>query len=401
MKILYFYQYFTTPKGAWSTRAYEFARRWVEAGDEVTVVTSVYYKSDIQPDRFVTRRNIDGINVLILNIPVSNRQSIARQSWTFLQYAAVSSWFALTLPADLVLASSGPITAAIPALAACYLRRKPFAFEVRDLWPEGAIQLGLLRNRLLIGALRRFEWFCYRSARVTIALSEGAREWISRSYGIARLSVITNASDNQLADAARETTFDPPAWARERPFVVYAGAMGPTHSCTQLLDLAAHLESGNGCPVELAVIGTGADFEILDRERQSRGLRRLRLLGQLPRQDVFAWLTRSLCVLSVVNPNPFLDMSSPNKLFDAFAAGRPIVQDTQGWMKDLIEREQCGVTVPRGDTRAMADAIAELAQNPERCKHLAANSRRIGREQFDRGLLAERMRRILHDAVRS
>lgn len=400
MKILYFYQYFTTPKGAWSTRAYEFARRWVKAGDEVTIVTSVYYKSDLQPGGFVTRQTIGGIDVRVINVPISNKQSPFRQSWTFLQYAAVSCWFALTLPADVVLASSGPITVALPALMARYLRRKPFVLEVRDLWPEGAIRLGLLRNGLLIRILRWFERFCYRSSAVTVPLSQGARDWIADNHKMSRLEVVPNASDNELADWAAHAPFQRPGWARDQLFAVYAGGMGPTHSCTQLLEIAAHLQAADDCPVELAVIGTGPDFETLARDARERGLSRLRLLGPLPREEVFVWLSHSLCALSVVNSNPFLDMSSPNKLFDAFAVGRPVIQDTQGWMMDLLDREQCGITVPRGDTRAMAEAILALARDPERCERLAANASRVGRELFDRDLLAGRMRQILHDAAR-
>ena len=398
MKILYFYQYFTTPKGAWSTRAYEFARRWVEAGDEVAVVTSVYYKSDLQPEGFLTRRKVDGIDVRVINIRISNRQSVLRQSWTFLQYAAVSCWFALTLPADVVLASSGPITVALPGLAARRLRRRPMVFEVRDLWPEGAIQLGILRNRFLIRLLRRFEGFCYRSASAVVTLSPGSRDWIGSRWPGLRLHVVTNASDNDLAEA-RSSGCNLPAWAKDRPLAVYAGAMGPTHSCIQLLDIASHLEGDLGSPVELIAIGTGIDHDRLAEGIRQRDLKRFHLLGQLSREEVFGWLSQAACVLSVTNPNPFLDMSSPNKLFDAFAVGRPVVQDTQGWMKELLEREQCGLTVARGDARAMAGAIARLARDAELRERLAVNARRVGREQFDRGLLAARMRAILHSAI--
>jgi glycosyltransferase involved in cell wall biosynthesis len=399
MKILYFYQYFTTPKGAWSTRAYEFARRWVEAGDEVTIVTSVYYKSDIQPDSFVTRRLIDGIDVRIINIPISNKQSVLQQSWTFIQYAAVSCWYAITLPADLVLASSGPITIALPGLVARYLRRRRFVFEVRDIWPEGAVQLGLLKNRAVIRVLRWFEHFCYRSSQVTVALSEGMKSWIEDNYGFRRLEVVPNASDNDLAESETRSDFALPNWALGRKVVVYAGALGLMYECDQLIEIATHWQELGISGIELVVIGTGADHQRLAQIAQEENLTALHFLGQQPRHEVFRWLSSSLCVLSLFRRLPFFDTCSPNKLFDAFAAGRPIIQDTQGWMKQLIEREQCGITVPRGDTRAMAEAIVRLAEDPEYCERLAANSRRVGREQFGRGLLAARMRQILHKAA--
>ena len=110
MKILFFYQYFTTPQGSWSTRAYEFARRWVAAGDEVTVVTSVYDKSDLRPRGFVERFEIDGIDVRVINVRLSNKHGKLQRVATFLWYALISSWFALAVSAGVVLASSGLIT---------------------------------------------------------------------------------------------------------------------------------------------------------------------------------------------------------------------------------------------------------------------------------------------------
>lgn len=395
MRIVYFYQYFTTPKGAWSTRAYEFARRWVAAGDEVTVVTSVYYKSDIRPERFVTVKEIDGITVRVINIGVSNKQSMVQQSWTFLQYAAVSSWYALTLPADVVLASSGPITVALPGLVARYVRRRPFVFEVRDIWPEGAVQLGMLRNRWVISGLRWFERFCYRAATRTVALSDGMRDWIRGHYGFEGLAVVPNASDNELA----EVPFELPEWARGKKFATYAGALGKMYESEQLIEIAEALRDLGGGEVELVVIGTGADHQRLERMARERGLAGIHFLGQRSRHEVFGWLGRSVCVLSLFRRLAFFDTCSPNKLFDAFAVGRPVVQDTQGWMKELLAREGCGITVERGDSRGMAEAILRLARDEEECERMAANARRVGREKFDRGRLAEELRQILHAAA--
>src|SRR5436190_1062342 len=108
MKVLYFYQYFTTPKGSWGTRAYEFARRWVRAGDSVTIVTSVYDKSDLKPRGIIDRFEIDGIDVRVINVRLSNKHTKAIRIFTFALYALIACWYALILRADVVLASSGP-----------------------------------------------------------------------------------------------------------------------------------------------------------------------------------------------------------------------------------------------------------------------------------------------------
>ena len=148
MTIVYFYQYFTTPKGSYGTRVYEFTKKWVERGHKVIVVTSVYSKSDIKATKFLETQEVDGIIVKIINVTIDNKQSFLKRIYTFLVYSFFSIFYAFTLKCDLVISSSGPITVGIPGLIAKIFRGKKFIFEVRDLWPEGPIELGVLKNKL-------------------------------------------------------------------------------------------------------------------------------------------------------------------------------------------------------------------------------------------------------------
>ncbi len=162
MKIVYFYQYFSTPKGSWGTRVYEFASEWVKEGHDVTVVTSVYSKSDLKATKFIEDQMFDGIKVKIINVSIDNKQSFLKRIWTFIQYAVMSSWFAITLKADIVIASSGPITVGLPGLLARYIRGRKLVFETRDLWPEGAIELGIINNSTIQKIAYWFERTCYK-----------------------------------------------------------------------------------------------------------------------------------------------------------------------------------------------------------------------------------------------
>ena len=156
MTIIYFYQYFTTPKGSYGTRVYEFTKKWIERGHKVIVVTSVYSKSDIRATKFIETQDIDGITLKIINCTIDNKQSFLKRIYTFLVYSFFSIYFAFALKYDLVISSSGPITAGIPGLIAKFFRRKKFVFEVRDLWPEGPIELGVLNNKLIQKAILCF-----------------------------------------------------------------------------------------------------------------------------------------------------------------------------------------------------------------------------------------------------
>src|SRR5215471_18829826 len=220
MRILYFYQYFTVPNGSYSTRAYEFARRWVNAGDHVTVIPSVYDKSGLTPDKPISRFDIEGIDVRMINIRLSNKHGSAFRLLSFFAYAVIASWYAVVIPADVVLCSSGPLTVGLPALLARFLRRRPFVFEVRDLWPEGAIQLGVLRQKWAIRLARWFERVCYGAAAKVVALSEGMASWIRDTYGFTNTEVIPNASDNELV-ASLTDNLDLPDWARGKQLALY------------------------------------------------------------------------------------------------------------------------------------------------------------------------------------
>ena len=398
MKVLYFYQYFTTPKGAWGTRAYEFARRWVQAGDSVTVITCVFDRSDVRPDRWISRFQIDGIDVRVLNVRVSNKHGFPRRLLSFAAYALCACWYALFAPADVVLASSGPLTVSIPGLVSRYVRRRPLVFEVRDLWPEGAIQLGVVRNRLLILLARLLEKMCYRAATRVVALSEGMAAWIRDRYGIQHLEVVPNAADNQLMTSLPDD-LTLPSWTREKQLVIYTGTLGLMDDCGQILDMARVQQQSGASQIEVVFIGDGQERAALEDRARQLGLKEIHFLGKMSKEDAMRWLRRACCALVVFKNVPLLATVSPNKLFDALAAGVPVVQNTDGWIRDLLDRHQCGLSAPPGDAEALANAVLRLARDRQLANRLGANARRVAVELFDRSVLAAKMRQVLAEAA--
>jgi glycosyltransferase involved in cell wall biosynthesis len=385
MRIVYFYQYLTTPQGAWSTRCYELARRWVAGGDRVTVVTSVYDKSDLRPEGLLARLEIEGIDIRVINIRLSNKHGPAVRLFTFAAYALFATWYALTVPADLVIASSGPITTGIPALVAHFVRRLPLVFEVRDVWPEGAIQLGVLRNPILIRLARWFEGLCYQSSRLVVALSEGMAEWVHRRVPNADVLVVPNAADTDLFGRG------PEAPEPERGLVVYTGTMGLMDDCGQILEAARVLQERGRSDIRVVLLGDGKERPALQERAIRYGLTNLEFRGLVSKSEVVGWLHRATCAVITFRDVPVLATVSPNKLFDAFAAGVPVVQTTAGWIRDLLEAEQAGISVPAGNPEAMASAIEGLIDGRERRTKLAANAARVAEELFSRDRLAARM----------
>ena len=379
---------------------YEFARRWVAQGDEVTVVTSVYDKSDLDPRGVVDRVDIEGIDVRVINVRLSNKHGILARLFTFSWYAVCSCWYSLTIPADVVVASSGPITVGLPGLIARWIRSRALVIEVRDLWPEGAIQLGRLRGAVFVRAARWFERVCYQNASAVIALSEGMSEDIKRRYPKTSVHIVPNSCDLSLFGANSAVPNEGPGGPITRPnLVVYTGTLGTMDDCEQILDAASVLKERGRDDIAFALIGDGSEREALEIRADNAGLEQVSFVGLLPKVDVVGWLRRATCSLVVFKDVPVLATSSPNKLFDALAAGVPVVQNTQGWIRDLLAGHQCGLTVPAGDQAALANAIERLCCDEALRDQMATNARLVAEELFDRDMLAERMRRVLLEAA--
>jgi glycosyltransferase involved in cell wall biosynthesis len=269
---------------------------------------------------------------------------------------------------------------------------------VRDLWPEGAIQLGILNQRLLVRAARAFEGLCYSSASRIVALSEGMASWIRGQYGFQNIVVVPNASDNELFGRANESA-SLPAWAKGKFLVVYTGTLGVANDCAQILDTAGDLQRRGASSVEFVILGDGKHREQLKEKARIRGLHNVRFLGIVPRNEWRLWLKRAGCVLVVYKSGFVMDTASPNKLFDAFAAGSPVIQTTEGWIKDLFVKEGCGLNVRPDSPAQMADAILSLLKDSELRERIRSNSSRVGRELFDRDLLSSRMLEVLYAAA--
>src|SRR5690606_6823251 len=261
MKIVYFYQYFSTPKGAWGTRVYEFAKEWVKQGHEVVVVTSVYSKSDITANKLIESQVFEGIKVKVINVKIDNKQSIFKRIWSFIVYSILSSYYALILPADVVIASSGPITVGLPGLVAKYIRGRKLVFETRDLWPEGAIELGVIKSKIVQKLAYWFEKTCYRASSYIITLSPGMTQNIQLRFNIQNIIDVTNAANIELFSTKREM---PKGNLKTKSYAIYTGNIGMVNNSYWLYEAAKELQKLQRDDIKIVLIGEGQQREELE-----------------------------------------------------------------------------------------------------------------------------------------
>lgn len=220
---------------------YELTRRWVAAGHEVTVVTAPYDKSDIRAEGFITRLDIEGIKLIVIDSGDSNRLGIGTRVLRAIRFALTSIWFTFRLDYDICISSSGPITIGLPMIFAKKLRSKKTIFEVRDLWPAGGIEMGLIKSNWQKKLALWFEKVCYNSADVVVAASVGQKEYIEKRFPNKKVGVIPNASDIELF-GKKDDQSNLPDWARAKKMFTHIGSLGLIHNTTFWLEVAKELK---------------------------------------------------------------------------------------------------------------------------------------------------------------
>jgi glycosyltransferase involved in cell wall biosynthesis len=395
VRLLYFHQHFATPRGSSGTRSYEFARALIARGHQVTIICGAHKLSGLDLP-YDTRRdwhrgNVYGIDVISLPLAYSNRDSLVRRGLAYVRFALRSVRLALTLDCDLVFATSTPITAVIPGLAAKWLRGKPFVFEVRDLWPELPRALGL-RNPFLLGGMSLLEFLGYRSADACIGLSPGIVEGI-RARADERLPVamIPNGCDLEAFHPAKRAKLALPGIGPDDFVAGFTGAHGVANGLDALIAVAEELKRRGDTRVKFAFIGDGKEKERLAARAAELDLTNCLFFPPVPKTELGA-ITASLdCGLMVLKDIPaFYRGTSPNKFFDYIAAGIPVVNNYPGWLAGLITEHRCGLVVPPGNVAAFADALQRLAADPAGRRAMGAAGRELAEKEFARPLLANR-----------
>ena len=393
MHVLYFHQHFSTPAGATGTRSYEMARALVGRGHRVTMVcgSTGVGSSGLagEPRRGLREGMVDGISVKELCLPYSNRDGFVKRSATFLRYAWRSVGIAWRTDYDLLFASSTPLTAGIPGIAMRILkRRRPFVFEVRDLWPELPRAMGVIANPLALAALSALEWASYRAADGCIGLAPGIVAGIRRrSAPTAPVALVPNGCDLDLFRPVPKPRTGAPGTLR----AVFTGAPGMANGLAAVLDAAAELKRRGRAGIFLEFIGEGRLKPELVARAAREGLDNCRFRDSIPKRKLVQILREMDVGLMVLADVPaFYRGTSPNKFFDYIACGLPVLNNYPGWLAEMIAAHECGLAVKPRDPAAFADALIRLADHPDERVRMGVNARRLAEQEFARDVLAER-----------
>jgi glycosyltransferase involved in cell wall biosynthesis len=408
MHIVYLHQYFTPPDGTGSTRSYEMARRLVSAGHRVTLVTSnAFFPPAYNFTRFVSDIVIEGIELKVIRVAYSNRQSYLRRIFAFFQFALLAAIVAIKIRGvDLVFATSTPLTIMLPGIAVKWRHRVPMVFEVRDQWPAVPIALGILKNPLAVSAARWMEQTAYKHSKHIIALSPATRDGIA-AVGITpdSITVIPNCSDTDLfripAAQGDEFLCEFPH-LKDKKIVAYAGTLGFANGVDYIVRLAAsiiHLDP-NICFV---IAGDGAkrdQLRILAYELGVYG-RNFWILSPLPKTQVPRFLAAATAVCSTFVAEAAPWPNSANKFFDGMAAGKPVIINYLGWQKNVLDCSGAGLALPLYDFDRAAKILQAFLGDEIAVAKASAASALLAETQYNRTFLANKLRSVLEHTAAS
>ncbi len=392
MKILYFHQHFKTPSAAGGTRSYELAQRLLARGHAVTMVCGKTDDLGLPvPDPKAPRRGmVDGIDVVQLDLSYSNYDGILKRTATFLRFGLASIKLALREDYDLLFATSTPLTAAIPGVVMKLCgRRKPFVFEVRDLWPELPRALGM-KNPLLLWGMSLLEWLSYNLADGCIGLSPGICEGIKKRCRnkTKPMAMIPNGCDLDVFGPGERADLKLPDINPTDLVAVFTGAHGIANGLDALLDAAAELLKRGRKDIVLVFIGDGKTKPALVERAERESLVNCRFMDPIPKRELAGLVAcMDVGLMILANVPAFYYGTSPNKFFDYIASGLPVLNNYPGWLADMINRRECGLAVPPDNPVAFADALIALADDPAKRLQMGRAARTLAEKEFDRNKL--------------
>lgn len=404
MRIVYLHQYFRPPTGVGSTRSYEFARRLAARGHDVHVVTTSRVGEQFRGWR---EEALEGFTVHSTHVPYSHAMSIRDRLRSFLTYAVRASLQARKLRADVIFATSTPLTIAIPAVAAQLGRGTPLVFEVRDLWPEVPIAMGALRGKTARRAAYALQRLAYARSTHIVALSPDMKRGIAdRGVDEDDITVIPNSSDVDFfasPTAADVRSFKERHSLGDDHIVLYAGTLGRVND-TRYLVQVARASADLGRTHQFVVVGDGVERTSIERAARDCGVlgKNFHLLPPVPKTEMPIIFAAASVTVSTVAPIEALWANSANKFFDSFAAGRPIMINHEGWQAEVLRRSGAGIVVDPHDAAGAARTLDELLTDATRLAAAGDAARSLGIQEYSRDTHARQLADILeHSGSRS
>lgn len=389
MRVLLIHQAFASPDEPGGTRHFELAKACANKGIQFNIVGSrvSYLTGQSYGNKKLLHEEeiVEGVNISRAYALGAHHRSFIWRIFSFIIFMFSSVWSALRVGhVNLVIATSPPIFQSLSAWFIALIRNRPLLLEVRDLWPEFAIDMGVLKSPLLIRLSRYLESFLYSKATHILVNSPAYRDYlIDKGITEAKISFISNGVDPRMFNPeARGENIRKKLGLNDCFVMTYAGALGLANDIPSILNSAYHLKAQNN--IHFLLVGDGKERSKLEVMKEELKLNNITFFGAISKNMIPEILSESDACIATLQNIPMFRTTYPNKVFDYMAAGRPTILAIDGVIREVIETCKGGVYVTPGDDMEIAKAIRFLSQNQDEAQEMGKRARAYVEKYFNR-----------------
>jgi glycosyltransferase involved in cell wall biosynthesis len=401
LKILLIHQYFLEKNEGGGSRFNEMTALWASKGHQITILAGmVHYNTGIKNKKYKGRlffreKYADQLEVIRCHVSEAYNKNYLGRLWGYISFTFYSTWagiFKTGRKYDLILATSPPLFTGLTAMILSTVKRAPYIFEIRDLWPESAIDAGVLKNTLIIRLSFWLESLIYRRARKINVLTPAFREKLIGLKKIQpdKIMYIPNGADFSIAESVQDV-FNIKQFKKDHDLpeslflIVYVGAHGLANGLNVVLDAAGKL---TGEPVLFLLIGTGMEKKKLVEKANAEKIRNVRFIDPVPKEEVFKYILAADAGISILIKADTFKTIYSNKTFDYMSCKKPILMAIDGISKDLIETATCGLFVEPDNPEDLVDKARAYLNNRQLVKQHGENGYSFAKKHYDRQVLA-------------
>jgi glycosyltransferase involved in cell wall biosynthesis len=412
MHIVYLHQYFVTNNGTSGTRSYDMARFLVERGHTVSLITGMHphLEHSVERGRPWKHVDLDGIDLYIVNADYRQEWGAKGRVLSWLRYAAFASALSMTLKRpDVTFASCTPPTVGVPALAMQGLRKVPWVYELRDVWPECLYSNGLSESSPAVPPMKLWNKICVRGAEKLTVITPAFSDLLVSDYGarLADISFLPLGADKDLYvprpdDKTSGTTLREGAIGADDFVAVYCGVFGPANNIDYLVDAAEFL--GDRPDIKLVLIGHGSEFTRIQERVAAAGLGdRVFVRPAIPKKELVELLPTADAGIVCLRDSEANRLAMPNKMYDYLFSGLALIKTAPpaggGILGRIVEENGCGAGVVATDPAAAAALFRAWADDRVALAEKGRRGRELGEKEFDRQRLAGELEALLQSVV--
>ena len=402
MRILFLTQYCPPEVGAPQNRIFEFSKKLKEFGHEVTILTALpnYPRGEIFEEyrgKRVVLEEIDGIKIVRTNIYATKSKSFIKRLINYFSFTFSSVFQGVKYIGnqDVIITESPPLFLGWSGYVLSKLKKAKFVFNIADLWPESAVKLGVLSNKVFIKMAIWLEEFCYKKASAITCQTQGiVDDIIDRGFNKTKVHLVTNGVDTELfKKEERDEEFRKSIGINSKFALCYAGIHGIAQGLEVIITVAEIVKDKED--IQFVFVGDGSEKQDLINMVKEKKLNNVTFLPLQPKANMPKIVASMDAAIIPLKRLQLFEGALPSKMFETLSAEVPIIMAVKGEAERLINNAQAGIVVEPENPQEIAEAVIKLYNDKELRNTLGKNGRKYVKEHYDRNNITRNLERIL------